>query len=163
MNLSGGQLHEDHLADHLGDILIAHGIDPGHLELEISEGVLMGDVERTSAQLQALKDLGVELVVDDFGTGYSSLSFLRRCPVDVLKVDQAFVDGLGRDAGDSAIVTTIVSLAHTLGLRAVAEGVETSGQLDELRRLGCDGAQGFLVARPGTASDIAALLASSSE
>jgi EAL domain-containing protein (putative c-di-GMP-specific phosphodiesterase class I) len=98
-------------------------------------------------------------VVDDFGTGYSSLSYLRRFPVDVLKVDRSFVDGLASDPSDSAIVTTIVTLAHTLGLRAVAVGVETNDQLSELRHLGCDLAQGFLIARPGTGDDIGRLLA----
>ncbi len=100
----------------------------------------------------------MKLVVDDFGTGYSSLSYLRRFPVDVLKVDRSFVDGLGSDPGDSAIVTAVVTLAHTLGLHAVAEGVETREQLSELRRLGCDTAQGFYFAKPATGHDIGELL-----
>jgi EAL domain-containing protein (putative c-di-GMP-specific phosphodiesterase class I) len=118
----------------------------------------MDDVEMSEETLGRLKRLGVKLVVDDFGTGYSSLSYLRRFPVDVLKVDRSFVDGLGGDSGDSAIVNAVVTLAHTLGLHAVAEGVETAEQLIELRKLGCDTAQGFYFARPATGDCIGELL-----
>jgi diguanylate cyclase (GGDEF)-like protein/PAS domain S-box-containing protein len=159
VNLSGRQLGHPTLTDDVKAILAAAGIGAEQLELEITESVLMDDVERSSETLRALKALGVKLVVDDFGTGYSSFSYLRRFPVDVLKVDRSFVDGLGASASDSAIVTAIVTLAHTLGLQAVAEGVETPAQLAELRLLGCDLAQGFLMARPGTGDEIAALLA----
>jgi diguanylate cyclase (GGDEF)-like protein/PAS domain S-box-containing protein len=159
VNLSGRQLGHPTLAADVRAILADTGLDPARVELEITESVLMDDVELSSETLAALKGLGVQLVVDDFGTGYSSLSYLRRFPVDVLKVDRSFVDGLASDAGDSAIVTTIVTLAHKLGLRAVAEGVETTDQVSELRLLGCDLAQGFLIARPGTGADIGKLLA----
>ena len=97
--------------------------------------------------------------VDDFGTGYSSLAYLRRFPVDLLKVDRSFVDGLGTDPGDSAIVAAIVNLAHTLGMEAIAEGVETEEQLAELRRLGCDKAQGYLLGHPVTEAALLELLA----
>jgi EAL domain-containing protein (putative c-di-GMP-specific phosphodiesterase class I) len=100
----------------------------------------------------------VRLLVDDFGTGYSSLSYLRRFPVDGLKVDRSFVDGLGRDPSDSAIVAAVVNLAHTLGLKAVAEGVETAEHLYELRVLGCDQAQGFHMSRPLDGASVAGLL-----
>ena len=124
----------------------------------LNETIARNEQEMSEDTLSHLKRLGVKLVVDDFGTGYSSLSYLRRFPVDVLKVDRSFVDGLGSDPSDSAIVTAIVTLAHTLGLSAIAEGVETAEQLAELRRLGCDMGQGYLMARPGTGHDIGELL-----
>jgi EAL domain-containing protein (putative c-di-GMP-specific phosphodiesterase class I) len=119
----------------------------------------MDDVELSAESLGRLKALGVQLVVDDFGTGYSSLTYLRRFPVDSLKVDRSFVQGIGTDASDTAIASAIVALAHNLGLSAVAEGVEDGTQLAELRRLGCDRAQGFLMARPAPGDEIGALLA----
>jgi diguanylate cyclase (GGDEF)-like protein/PAS domain S-box-containing protein len=158
VNLSGRQLGHPRLVEDVAAIIADTGIDPANLELEITESVLMDDVEMSEETLGRLKTLGVKLVVDDFGTGYSSLSYLRRFPVDVLKVDQSFVDGLGADPGDSAIVTAIVTLAHTLGLRAVAEGVETKEQLTELRRLGCDTAQGFYFAKPANGHDVGEIL-----
>jgi len=104
--------------------------------------------------LRALQDQGVHIAVDDFGTGYSSLSYLKRLPVEALKVDQSFVDGLGRDAEDTVLATACVSLAHALGLTAIAEGVESPAQLAELRTLGCELAQGFLFAEPQPASEL---------
>src|SRR5437763_16167019 len=108
----------------------------------------MRDPVASTGALQALKEIGLRIAVDDFGTGYSSLAYLRRFPVDLLKVDQAFVDGLGRDPEDSAIVAAVVSLAHTLGMQAIAEGVGTAEQLHALRVLGCAMAQGFYMASP---------------
>lgn len=159
VNLSGRQLGHPKLVADVQAIITETHVDPAQVELEITESVLMDDVEMSAETLGHLKTLGVKLVVDDFGTGYSSLSYLRRFPVDVLKVDQSFVDGLGVDPSDSAIVTAIVTLAHTLGLEAVAEGIETETQLTELRRLDCDMGQGFFVARPGTGHDIGEILA----
>ena len=158
VNLSGRQLGHPNLVADVKQIISDTHINPSQVELEITESVLMDDVEMSEDALGQLKKLGVKLAVDDFGTGYSSLSYLRRFPVDVLKVDRSFVDGLGEDPSDSAIVTAIVTLAHTLGLSAVGEGIETQTQLDELRRLGCDMGQGFLMARPGTGHDIEELL-----
>lgn len=124
--------------------------------LEITESVLMED--SSVEAMQALRDLGVRLSIDDFGTGYSSLGYLKRFPVDSVKVDRSFVDGLGTDSEDSAIVTAVVSLGHALGLSVVAEGVETSGQLQELLRLGCDRAQGYWFSGPRDPNEFAGML-----
>jgi diguanylate cyclase (GGDEF)-like protein/PAS domain S-box-containing protein len=158
VNLSGRQLSFLGLADDVAAILSRTGIDPARLTLEITESVVMHDVDMSTATLSRLKDLGVELAVDDFGTGYSSLSYLRTFPVDLLKVDRTFVRDMVEDPGDAAIVEAVVNLAHTLGLHAVAEGVETSEQLSALRRIGCEFAQGFLLGRPVPDREIEALL-----
>jgi diguanylate cyclase (GGDEF)-like protein/PAS domain S-box-containing protein len=158
VNLSGRQLSHPGLVDDVAAVLGATGVDPGQVELEITESVLMDDVEMSADTLGRLKQLGVRLSVDDFGTRYSSLSYLRRFPVDLLKVDRSFVDGLGSDPSDSAIVEAIITLAQTLGLEAVAEGVETEAQLAELRLRSCDLAQGYLLARPAAGDLIAETL-----
>ena len=129
------------------------GLSSEDLQLEMTEGVLMEDAPTTITVLEALHNLGVRLSIDDFGTGYSSLAYLRRFPVDVLKIDRTFVDGLGKDLEDSAIVAAVVSLADTLGFSTIAEGVETELQRDCLVGLGCSRAQGYLFARPVTASE----------
>lgn len=159
VNLSGHQLAHPEIIRDVGSVLAETGIDPSLVDIEMTESVLMEDVEASHVTLAKLKALGVRLAIDDFGTGYSSLSYLRRFPVDQLKVDRSFVDGLGSDPNDSAIVTAIITLAHTLGLEAVAEGVETAEQLSELRRLSCDKGQGFLMARPATAAEVETMLA----
>ena len=161
VNLSARQLDTAALAENVADIIQRTGLPPGLLGLEITESVVMRDPETSTTALRALKELGVRLAVDDFGTGYSSLAYLRRFPVELLKVDRAFVDGLGEsgDAEDRAIVAAVVTLAHTLGMRAIAEGVETSEQLEDLRSLGCDMAQGYFVSKPITAPDFDDLLA----
>ncbi len=148
VNLSGRQLSHPRLLSEVEGVLDETGIDPTRVHLEITESVLMDDVDMSAQTLSRLKDLGVRLLVDDFGTGYSSLSYLRQFPVDGMKVDRSFVAGLGVDQGDSAIVAAIVNLAHTLGLSAIGEGVETLEQLTALRTLGCDFAQGFHISRP---------------
>jgi EAL domain-containing protein (putative c-di-GMP-specific phosphodiesterase class I) len=158
VNLSGRQLGHPDLIGDVARVLADTGIEPGCVVLEITESVLMEDVESSRSTLDALKALGVRIVVDDFGTGYSSLAYLRRFPVDMLKIDQSFIAGLGEDPSDTAIVAAVVSLAHTLGLEAVAEGVETEEQLAELRRLDCDHAQGYLMARPLYPDDLSELL-----
>jgi EAL domain-containing protein (putative c-di-GMP-specific phosphodiesterase class I) len=118
----------------------------------------MRDAEETLSVLRALKDLGVRLHVDDFGTGYSSLSYLKRFPVDAVKVDRSFVDGLANDPEDIAIVEAIISLAHTLGIEVIAEGVESLPQLQALQAMGCESAQGYLFSRPVPAQDVARTL-----
>jgi diguanylate cyclase (GGDEF)-like protein/PAS domain S-box-containing protein len=152
VNLSPRQLNEPTLPADVARILRETGANGEAIWLEITETTLMHDGASAILALRALRSLGVHLAVDDFGTGYSSLSYLKRFPVEALKVDQTFVDGLGRESEDTAIVTACVSLAHALGLVAVAEGVETPLQLAELRTLGCEGAQGYLFGHPQPAA-----------
>src|SRR6056297_1040012 len=125
------------------------------LWLEITETALMADTSVAGAALRDLRGLGLHLSVDDFGTGYSSLTYLKRFPVEAIKIDKSFVSGLGLEADDTSIVEAVVRLGHSLGLHVVAEGVETPLQLNRLRDLGCDRAQGYLFGRPRPA-DIAA-------
>ena len=152
VNLAARQLAEPALPDEVAHVLATTGVRPDRVWLELTESALMHDAESTIASLRALRDLGVQLAVDDFGTGYSSMAYLKRFPVSSLKIDRAFVDGLGRESEDSAICAAVVGLAHSLGMRAVGEGVETSEQLEELRSLGCEYGQGFLFGRPQDAS-----------
>ena len=158
VNLSARQLGRRALIGEVAKVLDDTGLDPARVHFEITESVLMDDVERSSEQLHQLHELGVCLIVDDFGTGYSSLSYLSRFPVDLLKVDRSFVRGLGLDPADTAIVRAVITLAHNLGLRAVGEGVERPEHLDALRSLGCDLAQGFLLGRPQPGHAIGELL-----
>ncbi|MFN8034496.1 MAG: PAS domain S-box protein [Acidimicrobiia bacterium] len=154
VNLSARQLAQADLLDQVTRSLEDTGADPSRLCLEITESVLMDDVEATVQSLRSLRGIGVRLSIDDFGTGYSSLGYLKRLPVDSVKVDRSFVDGLGTDPEDSAIVAAVVSLGHALGLRVVAEGVETQEQIVELEALGCDDAQGFFFASPQPTGDL---------
>ena len=148
VNLSGRQLARPELPDVVEDALTSSGLPPSALCLEITESVLMDDIEVAVSGVKALKGIGVEVAVDDFGTGYSSLAHLRRFPVDTLKIDHSFVAGLGRNPEDAAIVRAVLALAQTLGLAVVAEGVERPDQLNELRALGCERAQGHLFSAP---------------
>jgi diguanylate cyclase (GGDEF)-like protein/PAS domain S-box-containing protein len=162
VNLSARQLAQHDLTEHLWAVLRETGLRPEHLCLEITESVLMDDADATLAAIERVHALGVKLAIDDFGTGYSSLGYLKRFPVDAVKIDRSFVDGLGVDPGDTAIVSAVIGLAHALGLRVVAEGVETRAQLDELAALGCDRAQGFLFAQPRPAEEMHKLIGRSS-
>jgi diguanylate cyclase (GGDEF)-like protein/PAS domain S-box-containing protein len=153
VNLSGRQLQDPDLAPAVDELLETVGLDPQALCVEITETVLMEDAVGVGA-LKALKSIGVRVSVDDFGTGYSSLGYLRRFPVDEVKIDRSFVARLGTDPADAAIVAAVVSLGHALGVSVVGEGVETEAQLDELRELGADAAQGFLFAPPQPAADL---------
>jgi len=148
INLSSRQFTDPLLPAWIVDALHHAGLPPEALHLELTETVVMRDVETALAVIGRLRDLGLHVDVDDFGTGYSSLSYLKRLPVTTLKIDRSFVEGLGSDSNDNAIVASIIALAHTLGLTVIAEGVETRAQLDELRRLGCEYGQGFLWSRP---------------
>lgn len=158
INLSARQLAHPGLVSEVAAALDASETDPKFVSLEITESVLLDDLDGTINVLEQLRSIGVRLVIDDFGTGYSSLAYLKRLPVDELKVDRTFVAGLGRDPKDSAIVHAVIELAHALGITVVAEGVETPAQLEELRELGCDFAQGFYLARPQSAEAIDNLL-----
>jgi diguanylate cyclase (GGDEF)-like protein len=150
VNLSAQEFQQPNLVEQITLVLDETGLAPGMLQLEITESVVMDDAPTTLRTLRALKQLGVRLAIDDFGTGYSSLSYLKRFPVDVLKVDKAFVSGIDDDAEDAAIVKAIITLAHTLGMQVIAEGVESSTQVARLRALGCRHAQGYYFARPLT-------------
>jgi diguanylate cyclase (GGDEF)-like protein/PAS domain S-box-containing protein len=158
VNLSARQFVHPNLVEVVAAILAETAIDPALVYLEITETVLMEDVESTSGALTDLKRLGVSLTVDDFGTGYSSLAYLKRFPVDELKIDRDFVAGLLSDQEDQAIVAAIINLAHTLGVVAVAEGVESPDQVRRLRALGCDLGQGYHFGRPLAPDDLTARL-----
>jgi EAL domain-containing protein (putative c-di-GMP-specific phosphodiesterase class I) len=153
VNVSARQLTAGSFAESVSDAIGRNQLSAGSLSFEITESVLMEDLDLSIESLVGLKALGVRLAVDDFGTGYSSLAYLKRLPIDTLKIDRAFVDGLGTDPNDSAIVTAVVGVARALGLAVTAEGVETDIQFEELRRLGCDYAQGFRFSRPIPADD----------
>ncbi|MFD2093324.1 putative bifunctional diguanylate cyclase/phosphodiesterase [Blastococcus deserti] len=161
VNLSARQVADDRIVDQVAAALAASGLEPHRLVLEITETVLMHDRDAAAATLWQLKALGVRIAIDDFGTGYSSLAYLRRFPIDMLKVAREFVDGLGRDAHDDVITRAIVELAGTLGLLTVAEGIETNEQSRYVAGLGCDLAQGYLFSRPIEADAVGTLVAES--
>jgi EAL domain-containing protein (putative c-di-GMP-specific phosphodiesterase class I) len=158
VNLSGVQLAHSAFLDRTGQIIARSGIDPATLTLEVTETVLMRDAGQALSVLESLKGFGVCLSIDDFGTGYSSLSYLKRFPLDILKIDRSFVDGLGTDIDDLVIVQAIVGLAFSMGMSSIAEGLETQAQLDTLRELGCESAQGYLLGRPVPAAEVGHLL-----
>jgi diguanylate cyclase (GGDEF)-like protein/PAS domain S-box-containing protein len=158
VNLSPRQFLQPRLVDEVAEILETTGVDPAQICLEITESLAMSDVEWVTQVLLGLKGLGVRVAIDDFGTGYSSLGYLKRFPVDVVKIDRSFVDGLDKSAVDTAIVAAVIGLASAVGMTTVAEGVETEAQLDKLRALGCDTVQGFYLAKPMPASAMEALL-----
>lgn len=148
VNLSTRTLVDHELPDIVEQALGTWGVPPERITLEITESSMIGDAERTMAMLTRLKGTGVQLAIDDFGTGYSSLAYLKRFPVDELKIDKLFVSGLLTDRGDHQIVRSVIDLAHNFELRAVAEGVEDEPARAELARMGCDLVQGYLISRP---------------
>jgi diguanylate cyclase (GGDEF)-like protein len=154
VNVSAEQFNHPSLVPTVADVLAETGLDPDALWLEITETSLMADAQAATDTLHAIRALGVHLAIDDFGTGYSSLAYLRRFPVEALKIDRSFVSGLGRDHEDDAIVAMIVGLARNLELRLVAEGVETPAQLGQLANLGCTTIQGFYFSRPVAAAQV---------
>ena len=158
VNVSARQFRHSGFVAEVLQALQAHQADPKKLKLELTESLLLGDIEDTIERMEQLKAEGVGFALDDFGTGYSSLSYLKRLPLDQVKIDQGFVRDVLTDPNDAAIVRTILALAHSLDLQVVAEGVETAGQLTFLRLHGCEAFQGYLFGRPGPAGDIDALL-----
>jgi EAL domain-containing protein (putative c-di-GMP-specific phosphodiesterase class I) len=156
INLSAVQLKDPDLVEQLRRAVLRHGVDPSALELELTESTLMEAVKDTLVPLHALKRLGVSLSVDDFGTGYSNLSYLNRLPIDRLKIDRSFVRDLLDDPTDLAITRAIIGLGHTLGLRVVAEGVESAAVAEALCAAHCDELQGYHFARPLPAAEFAA-------
>ncbi|MBD8575167.1 EAL domain-containing protein [Pseudomonas syringae] len=148
VNLSVYQLRQGKLVSLVRQVLEETGLDPHRLELELTESQLLDSVEYIIATFQQLRGLGVKLAIDDFGTGYSSLSYLKRFPVDYVKIDQTFIRGLDEGSGDAAIIQAIIAMAHSLGLKVVAEGVEQQTQLEFLKLQGCDEIQGYLISRP---------------
>lgn len=158
VNLSARQFAEPGLVREIARVLEDTDLAPASLEIEITESLVMEDVEGAIRTMRELKDMGVQLSIDDFGTGYSSLSYLRRFPVDVLKIDRSFVRDIPSSAGDAALVAAIIELARGLHMRVIAEGVETLAQLDYLRWRGCDEVQGHVFARAAPGPDVEALL-----
>ena len=154
VNLSPRQLQDAGLVDVVAQTLARHGLAAGRLVLEITEGTMLEDAEATRSTLRALKALGIRLAVDDFGTGYSSLAYLRRFPVDVVKIDRTFVASLDGEGRDATLVQAIVDMARALSLVTVAEGIETGEALEVLRAIGCARGQGYLFARPCTAPEL---------
>ncbi len=158
VNVSAMEFQDEKFLPRLFETLNATGLDPKYLELELTESVLMKSVESTASILQTLRDRGVKLSIDDFGTGYSSLSYLRKFSVDALKIDQSFVRQISSAGEDTTIVTAVIGMARSLGLRVVAEGVETLEELEFLRAHKCDEAQGFYFSRPVSPQNFAELL-----
>ena len=152
MNVGTRQVVDPAFAPLVAEILGETGIAADSLWLEITETALLADVKASTVALRNLRSLGLHLAVDDFGTGYSSLTYLKRFPVEAIKIDRGFVAGLGLDAEDTTIVEAVVNLGHSFGMCVIAEGLETPLQLARLRAIGCDRGQGYLFGRPRPAS-----------
>nr|WP_276320096.1 bifunctional diguanylate cyclase/phosphodiesterase [Parasulfuritortus cantonensis] len=166
VNVSGRQIPNGLPPALLAETVSHHGIDPGRLALEITEGVLLADIDKSLAWLKAVREIGFHIYLDDFGTGYSSLSYLKRFPIDTLKVDKSFVRDMGEDSSDRSLIEAVIAMARGLGMSVVAEGVESAEQLALLRTMQCRCAQGYYFSRPvpgdrfdAAAAHIEALLA----
>ena len=158
VNVSAIQLRRKDFTGQVRALLAEAGSGEHGLDLEITESLLMDDMEGCIAKLKALRDLGVNIAIDDFGTGYSSLAYLSRLPVNALKIDRSFIEGMLRSSENMSIVASIISLAHALKMKVIAEGVETQEQLNMLRSLACDEIQGFLISVPVAAESVADML-----
>jgi EAL domain-containing protein (putative c-di-GMP-specific phosphodiesterase class I) len=161
VNLSAKQCAQADLAQKIAGILQSTELDAGYLKLELTESMIAEDAAATACILSALRDLGVQVQIDDFGTGYSSLGYLQRLPIDTLKIDRAFISRIGKDGNGSEIVRTILTLAHELGMKVVAEGIETDEQLSKLKDMNCEYGQGYLFTRAVNSQTAAAFLAKS--
>jgi len=159
VNVSAKQFSRSNFVERLERYIAETGIDPSLVELEVTESVIIEGAGEAREALDRVAALGVGIAIDDFGTGYSGLAYFKRLPIDTVKIDQSFIRDLTVDPDDAAIVTAIISMARTLGVDVVAEGVETEEQLEALKRLGCQRAQGYLFAAPMAASEVAKLLA----
>jgi EAL domain-containing protein (putative c-di-GMP-specific phosphodiesterase class I) len=158
VNVSASEFADKDFISGVRAVLIATGVDPANLELELTESVLMEDAESTVRTLGALKAMGVRLAIDDFGTGYSSFTYLRRFPVDALKLHQSFVQEITADPGDASIVSAMINIGQSLKQRVIAEGVETLAQLNFLQHHGCNEGQGFYFSRPVVAEQAEKLI-----
>jgi diguanylate cyclase (GGDEF)-like protein len=161
VNLSTKQFQQSQLEDKIATILQEQNLEPGNLKLEITESVILKDTDANLSALQKLKNLGVKLAIDDFGTGFSALNYLKRFPIDTIKIDRSFVNGIGSNPEDTAIVHAIIAFAKALNLGITAEGIETADQLAMLRELNCDRGQGYYFSKPLPSEEIDRLLASS--
>jgi diguanylate cyclase (GGDEF)-like protein len=159
VNLSARNLTDEKLPERIAELLELGHIKPKRMMMEITESAVMQNPERAAVVLERLREIGVGLSIDEFGTGYSSLTYLRTLPADELKIDRSFVQEIDANEGNATIVRSVINLAHSLGLKVVAEGVETEAELRRLITLGCDLAQGYLISRPLPASDFASFLA----
>ena len=160
VNLSTKQFSQPTLIDQVRQLLSHPELEgnPVNLKLEITESVIMENADAAKAMLEQLKQMGVQLLIDDFGTGYSSLSYLHRLPIDTVKIDQSFISQMSTDNESAEIVRAIVSLAHNLGMNVIAEGIELTEQLHQLKSLGAEYGQGFLFAKPLNSEDVESLM-----
>ena len=153
VNVSARQFHQADFVATVRDVLERTGAPPGSLELEVTESLLITDIQTAVNKMEALREMGIRFSVDDFGTGYSSLAYLKRLPVDQLKIDRSFVSGVHLDSRNAAIVRTIISLADNLGMKTIAEGVEEEAEVDFLREAGCLHFQGYFFSKPLALTD----------
>jgi EAL domain-containing protein (putative c-di-GMP-specific phosphodiesterase class I) len=158
VNVSARQFAQDTFVESVANVLIATGANPQRLKLELTESMLVKNMDAIIAKMNAIKALGVSFSLDDFGTGYSSLSYLKQLPLAQLKIDQSFVRDLLTDTNDAVIARTVVALGHSLGMKVIAEGVETAEHCQALTEMGCDAFQGYYFGRPVLAQDVATLL-----
>jgi len=158
INLSGRQLSEESMAEDIGDLLRGIDMDCNGVELEITETAVMTDLEAAVETLGKLRQLGFRIALDDFGTGYSSLTYLKKLPMDTVKMDRRFIKNIENDDADKAIIEAVIQMASSLKKHVVAEGIETTSQLEFLRKVGCGFGQGFLFSKPVTAREFEGMM-----